>query len=268
LVVVTSAIVGLAVLGVVGSDLLDVAPVKLIGLNLEFLREAVASHPWLVAAAYCLAYMGLAAFFLPGSPLMTLLAGMLFGPSLGIVLALTGTTLAATTGFLVARRFGAGPMGRVTQAHPAFAGYRDGFHRNALSYLLFLRLSPGFPFALVNAAPALLGVPLMTFIVGTVIGSLPSRIALSTAGAGLGAVIDAQNIQYSQCLSASGGNEASCPYTIDVAFLLTWQTLAAFVALAFLALAPAIIDFALRATRRRLERREPPETSARERRDP
>ncbi|NIO41362.1 MAG: TVP38/TMEM64 family protein, partial [Burkholderiales bacterium] len=47
---------------------------------------------------------------------------------------------------------------------------RDGFKENALSYLLFLRLVPAFPFWLVNLAPALLGVPLRTYVLGTAIG--------------------------------------------------------------------------------------------------
>ncbi len=236
--IVILLVLGLLVLAAI--DLFDIAPVKIIGLNLQILREATAAQPVLAAITYCLFYMTLAALFLPGSPLMTVIARVLFGSVFGFGVALIGTTLAAITGFLVARLIGARRADGVS--HPAFIALRDGFKRQALSYMLFLRLSPGLPVALVNAAPAVLGVRLSTFVLGTFVGLMPSRIALSTAGAGLGHVIEAQNTLYSQCIAANAGDDASCPYVIDAASLLTWPTLVAFLALALLALVPAIRD--------------------------
>ena len=110
---------------------------------------------------------------------------------------------------------------------------------------MFLRLA-GMPFNATNLAPALIGVPYRTFLLGTIVGLLPSRIALSTAGAGLGRVIELENAQYSQCVAAQAGSAASCVYKIEFASLLTRETIAAFVALAVLALTPAILDAAPR----------------------
>ena len=42
----------------------------------------------------------------------------------------------------------------------------------------------------VNLAPALLGVPLKTYVIGTFLGIIPGTTAFSVAGAGLGSVGD------------------------------------------------------------------------------
>jgi uncharacterized membrane protein YdjX (TVP38/TMEM64 family) len=66
----------------------------------------------------------------------------------------------------------------------------QGFRDNALSYLLFLRLIPLFPFWLVNLVPAFLGVPLWTYVIGTFFGIMPGSIVYTSVGNGLGAVFD------------------------------------------------------------------------------
>jgi len=68
---------------------------------------------------------------------------------------------------------------------------QQGFAANALSYLLFLRLVPAFPFWLVNLAPAFLGVSLRTFIVGTFVGIIPGTFVYAFLGRGLGQILDA-----------------------------------------------------------------------------
>ncbi len=65
-----------------------------------------------------------------------------------------------------------------------------GFQKNALNYLLVLRLVPLFPFWLVNLVPAFLGVPLRTYILGTFLGIIPGTFVYASVGNGLGAVFD------------------------------------------------------------------------------
>jgi uncharacterized membrane protein YdjX (TVP38/TMEM64 family) len=67
----------------------------------------------------------------------------------------------------------------------------EGFHENALSYLLVLRLIPIFPFWLINIVPAFLGVALGTYVLGTFIGIIPGSLVFASVGNGLGAVFDA-----------------------------------------------------------------------------
>ncbi|MGE0597670.1 MAG: TVP38/TMEM64 family protein, partial [Hyphomonadaceae bacterium] len=68
---------------------------------------------------------------------------------------------------------------------------RDGFSRNAFSYLLVLRLTPIAPFFIVNLAPAFLGVKLRDYVLATFIGIIPGTLVYSLVGAGLRAAFDA-----------------------------------------------------------------------------
>jgi uncharacterized membrane protein YdjX (TVP38/TMEM64 family) len=107
---------------------------------------------------------------------------------MGGSLAVIGATIGATLLFLAART-ALGDFLRA-KAGPSLAAFEAGFRENALSYLLVLRLVPAFPFFLVNLAPAFLGVPLGTYVVGTLLGILPATFVFASIGAGLGAVFD------------------------------------------------------------------------------
>ena len=66
---------------------------------------------------------------------------------------------------------------------------RPGLERDGFSYLLALRLIPLFPFWLVNLAPALVRMPLRTFVGATLLGIVPGTFVFASVGAGLGAVL-------------------------------------------------------------------------------
>jgi uncharacterized membrane protein YdjX (TVP38/TMEM64 family) len=249
-VVLTALMTAVTVVAVAVLD--DVAsPVSLetIGLNYEVLRATVARHHGWAILLYVAAYATLAVLLLPGSALMVVTGGLLFGPTLGIPLAWAASILAATSAFLLAR--GMVPA-LLPRDHPLLERLRAGFRRRAIGYLLFLRLSPGLPFALVNVAPAALGVPLWKFVLATAVGFVPSRIALVTAGAGLAEVITAANRRHAACRDAAGRDGATdpCVYDVTMSSLLTPEMVAALLVLAGLALLPALIDGA-RAARRR-----------------
>ena len=96
-----------------------------------------------------------------------------------------------------------------------------GFQENALSYLLFLRLVPLFPFFVVNLVPAFLGVSVRTYVIATFFGIIPGTMVFSLAGGGLGSALDA------------GGE-------FRVSAALTPEIVAALVGLAVLALSPVV----------------------------
>lgn len=109
----------------------------------------------------------------------TIVAGLLFGLWIGAACAIVGTTLGATAVFLAARS----GLGDLTEhAGARTAGIIGGFRRNALSYLVFLRLVPIFPFTLVNMAAALARIRLQTFVLATLIGVVPSIFIYASFG--------------------------------------------------------------------------------------
>ena len=126
---------------------------------------------------------------LPGGAILTITAGFLFGSLSGTIIVIAGATLGATGLFLAART----ALGEALRARagPSLQRMERGFRENALSYLLFLRLIPLFPFWLVNLVPAFLGVPLRTYVVGTALGIIPGSFVYASVGNGLGAVFDA-----------------------------------------------------------------------------
>jgi uncharacterized membrane protein YdjX (TVP38/TMEM64 family) len=157
--------------------------------NRQALVQWVAQAGLVAWLAYIGVYALIAAFSIPAGALATIVGGFLFGPVLGGGLAVVGATAGATVLFLAARHAFADYLR--ARAGPAIQRMERGFDENALSYLLFLRLVPVFPFFLVNLAPALLGVRLGTYVLGTAIGIVPGALVYASVGDGLGAVLDA-----------------------------------------------------------------------------
>jgi uncharacterized membrane protein YdjX (TVP38/TMEM64 family) len=214
---------------------------KTVGLNYEALRTFIAGNLLGALAIFVLAYVAVVALSLPGALIMSLTGGLLFGWKLGAPAIVVGATAGATILFLVANTSLGEPL--AARAGPALVKLREGFKANALSYLLFLRLVPAFPFVVVNLAAALLGVPLRTFVIGTAVGIIPGTLAYATAGSGLGSVIEAQNASYKACLAKSPANpDVACPYNIDTSALITRELVAAFILLGVVALIPLAIE--------------------------
>lgn len=213
---------------------------KTIGLNYEALKDFIGAHLGTALLLYFAGYIAVVALSLPGGLVMTLSGGLLFGWQLATVATVIAATIGATIVFLVAKTSIGEPL--AARAGPWLGKLRDGFRENALSYLLFLRLVPAFPFFVVNLAPALLGVPLPTYVVATFFGIIPGTLAFSVAGSGLGSAIEAQNELYTACLAKAPAHpESQCLYTVDIGALVTTELIAAFVLLGLVALIPVAI---------------------------
>lgn len=173
-----------------------------VAANRDLLHDLLARHRSLALLAYVAAYVAIVGLSLPGGTVLTLTGGLLFGWLGGALAAVVGATAGATIVFLIART----AMGDILagRAGPFLGKLRDGFKENALHYVLFLRLVPAFPFWLVNLAPAVLGVPLRAYVVGTFLGIIPGTLAIAAVGAGLDAVIAAAKADMAACVAAQG----------------------------------------------------------------
>jgi uncharacterized membrane protein YdjX (TVP38/TMEM64 family) len=197
-------------------------------------HEVLASNVALAVLAYIAIYALLVALSLPCGVIMSIAGGLLFGWLLGGLAAMAGATLGATLVFLIARTAVGDTLSQ--RAGPWLAKLSEGFQKDALSYLLFLRLVPAFPFWFVNIAPAVLGVPLKTFVLGTVIGIVPATFAFASAGAGLDSVIMAAKTAHTACVAAKGAE--ACPFKLHVSSLLTRELILALVLVGLVALMP------------------------------
>jgi uncharacterized membrane protein YdjX (TVP38/TMEM64 family) len=194
----------------------------------------LAQHTSLALLTYVVLYATAVTLSIPGGLVLTVTGGLLFGWLIGALAAIVGATTGATIVFVIART----TVGEALSERlgPWVAKLRKGFKENALSYMLFLRLVPVFPFWLVNIAPALLGVPLNTYVIGTILGIIPATFAFASAGAGLDSVIAAAKKEYAACLALKGPE--ACKMQIHASSLLTKELLLALVLLGLVALIP------------------------------
>lgn len=200
---------------------------RLLGLDRYLSIEALAEHRAtlvaLVAAnllaaalAYVAGYAAVVALSVPGAAVLSVSGGFLFGPWLGTGLSVTGATIGATLIFLLARRvFGDDALAK---HGPRAERLAAALRRDAVAYMLMLRLTPLVPFFLVNLVPAFVGVPVLIYVATTFVGILPGAMVFNLAGAGLGAVLD------------EGG-------TLSLAGIMTPELIGALVLLALLSLA-------------------------------
>jgi uncharacterized membrane protein YdjX (TVP38/TMEM64 family) len=210
---------------------------ELAGRRVE-LRDLIAAYPVWSLLAFIALYACVVALSLPGGAVLTIAGGFLFGWFLGGVAAIIAATLGAIAVFLIARStLGDALAGR---AGPWLDRLRQGFQEDAFNYLLFLRLVPIFPFWLVNLAPALLGVGLLTYAAATLIGIIPGTFAYSIAGRGLDSVLEAQMAMHQECLSKMG-SEAACPFHLDPKALVTPELVFGLLALGLIALVPLLV---------------------------
>ncbi len=216
---------------------------EVIAKNRDWLNAMVADRMLMALSAYFLIYVAVISMSLPGGVILTITGGFLFGPVLGGGITVVAATVGAALLFLIAKTSFGETL--AAKAGPWLSKLSAGFQENALSYLLFLRLVPAFPFWLVNLAPALLGVPLKTFIIGTFFGIIPGTFAFAFVGGGLDSIIDATQADYQKCLDqAQAGTVAksSCAFNISPGSLVTRELLIAFAALGFVALIPVILQ--------------------------
>lgn len=207
-----------------------------LALQRDALRTFVSVHTLLALAVFVITYIAVVALSLPGATVFTIGGGLLFGVWLGV----PATVIAATTGasiiFMVAKTSLGAALAR--RAGPWLDQFRSGFEKEGLSYMLFLRLVP-FPFVIINLAPALLGVPLRTFVIGTFFGIIPGTIAFSYLGDTLDRIIVDAKSSYDACLQAKG--KANCHLSIELGQLPIKQILIALSLIGLVALIPLLI---------------------------
>jgi uncharacterized membrane protein YdjX (TVP38/TMEM64 family) len=150
--------------------------------------EGVSTHWLLASVLFTLIYFLTTVFFLPTGIFLALVGGFLFSQPWSTLYVTVGSTLGSVVVFLAVKTaFG---VSLQKKAAPFMEKMEKEFRKNEVSYLLFLRLVPFFPFFVINVAPAMFGVSLWTFFWTTFIGTIPSSVIFAQMGSGLGAVLD------------------------------------------------------------------------------
>ena len=112
----------------------------------------------------------------------SMLAGALYGTWWGSLLVFVGACLGAEAAFLLGRHWLRDWARRQLQRAPKLLAIEQGVSREGLKLVLLTRLSPAFPFSLLNLAYGLSDVSLRDYSIG-LIGILPGTILFCGLGA-------------------------------------------------------------------------------------
>ena len=142
------------------------------------LRDTLAAleslGPW-GPVIFVLLYIVAAVLFVPGSAL-TLGAGALFGVGLGSVLVSVGAASFTTAAFLVGRYLARDWVAKKIEGNAAFAALDRAVATEGWKIVGLTRLSPAFPFALLNYAFGLTQVSLRDYVLASWIGMMPGTV--------------------------------------------------------------------------------------------
>jgi uncharacterized membrane protein YdjX (TVP38/TMEM64 family) len=130
--------------------------------------------PW-GPAIFVVVYVLATVLLLP-AVVLTLGAGALFGIVTGAVAVSIGATLGATAAFLVARYLARERVARRLEGYPALRAIDAAVAREGWKIVGLTRLSPAFPFILLNYAYGLSRVSLRDYVLASWIGMLPGIV--------------------------------------------------------------------------------------------
>jgi len=120
-------------------------------------------------------YVVATVLFVPGS-VLTLGAGAVFGVVLGSVCVSIGATLGATAAFLVGRYLARDAIGRKIEKNEKFATIDRAVADEGWKIVFLTRLSPVFPFTLLNYAFGLTRVKLSHYVLASWLGMIPGTV--------------------------------------------------------------------------------------------
>ncbi len=152
------------------------------------LQAQIAAHPLLAGMTYVGMVVLVIATGIPaGGAILIIAGGVMFGIVVGTILSATGVTLGALILFLASRHaFG---DHRHADAPGLVQRLRGGYHAHPVSYTIFLRLVPFFPFGGVTVGLAWLRCPLWLFVGATAGGGAVMTGVETALGAGLASTI-------------------------------------------------------------------------------
>ncbi|EHC08876.1 TVP38/TMEM64 family protein [Fischerella thermalis] len=126
------------------------------------------------AIAFIIIYNIATLLFIPGS-LLTLKGGCLFGVVWGSMYVLIAATIGATFAFIIGRYLTRDWVCRQLEKHPKFKAIDQAVAKQGFKIVFLTRLSPIFPFNLLNYAFGITQVSLKDYILGS-IGMIPGTV--------------------------------------------------------------------------------------------
>ncbi len=150
--------------------------------------EWVRGLGWRGPLVFGLVY-AVAGLVIPGA-LLTLAAGFAFGVVLGTVVVSAASTTTAAIAFWLGRTLARGWVEAKIAAGPKFRAIDRAVADNGFKIVLMTRLSPVFPFTLLNYAFGLTKVRFRDYLVASWVGMLPGTVLYVYLGSTIGEIAD------------------------------------------------------------------------------
>ncbi|XP_069568996.1 transmembrane protein 41A-B-like [Brachyistius frenatus] len=183
----------------------------------ETLKLYKREHHGYVLLLFCSAYLYKQSFAIPGSSFLNMLAGAIFGPWEGLMLACLLTTSGSTFCFLLSSAFGKQHVVRLFPQKVALLQRKVEENRSSLFFfLLFLRFFPMTPNWFLNITCPVLNIPMPIFFSSVFIGLIPYNFICVRTGSILSEISSLDDI-------------------------FSWGTLAQLLAIALAALVPGAL---------------------------
>lgn len=157
-------------------------------LDIDFYQQLFQQSPWLTAAVFFLLFVLGTSFSLPVTAIMMVGSGIIFGLTIGLIIALCAMTIGGTVSFLSGRFLFRDLVER------RFTGYIDivnkGMAKEGAFYLFGLRMIPILPFWVVNLSMGLTSIKTPIFMFASFCGMVPITLVFVYTGSQLGNIKD------------------------------------------------------------------------------
>lgn len=161
---------------------------------------ATSVGPWFPLAFFAV-HVVMTVFPFPRTA-FTLAAGLLFGPVLGIPIAIAASTVSAVIALLLVRTAG-WQVGRLV-SHPRVDAVDQRLRERGWPVVLATRLIPAVPFSVLNYAAGASSVRVLPYTLATFVGVLPGTTAVVLLGDALTGRVSPLLVVVSLCTAAVG----------------------------------------------------------------
>lgn len=167
------------------------------------------------AVVFVLFYILLAILFIPGS-LLTIFAGAAYGVLWGTICVSIGSTVGASLAFLIGRHFARSKIEEKLEGDKKFEALDQAVALEGWKIVLLTRLTPIFPFNLLNYAYGLTKVKFSHYVLASWIGMIPGTVLYVYIGSLVNAVSDAGSKSTAQWIGYGIGFVATVLVTVFI----------------------------------------------------
>lgn len=155
--------------------------------NLLLLKSFANDYPYESGIYYFLTSLILLSLSLPLALILGLLSGIIFEPLKAIIIVSFSSSIAATMGMLISRYFFRDFLKE--RYKNQYEIINNGFMTNGIYYLFALRMTPIFPYFLINLLVGLTSIKVLPYYLATQLGMLPMSIVIIFIGKGLDEIV-------------------------------------------------------------------------------